>query len=36
MYDFSADDVFAMAQQMEINGEKFYRKAAESVSGKPA
>jgi rubrerythrin len=31
MYDFSADDVFAMAQQMEINGEKFYRKAAESV-----
>ena len=32
MYDFSADDVFAMAQQMEINGEKFYRKAAESIS----
>ena len=32
MYDFSADDVFAMAEQMEINGEKFYRKAAESVS----
>jgi rubrerythrin len=32
MYDFSADDVFAMAQQMELNGEKFYRKAAESVS----
>ena len=32
MYDFSADDVFAMAEQMEINGEVFYRKAAESVS----
>jgi rubrerythrin len=32
MYDFSADDVFTMAEQMEINGEKFYRKAAESVS----
>ncbi len=32
MYDFSADDVFTMAEQMEINGERFYRKAAESVS----
>ena len=32
MYDFSADEVFAMAEQMEINGETFYRKAAESVS----
>lgn len=32
MYDFSADEVFAMAEQMEINGEKFYRKAADSVS----
>ena len=32
MYDFSADDIFAMAEQMEINGEIFYRKAAESVS----
>ncbi|MHC4459664.1 MAG: ferritin-like domain-containing protein, partial [Planctomycetota bacterium] len=32
MYDFSADDVFAMAEQMEINGEKFYRKAADSVN----
>jgi rubrerythrin len=32
MYDFSADDVFAMAEQMEINGEEFYRKAAASVS----
>jgi rubrerythrin len=32
MYDFSADDIFAMAEQMELNGEEFYRKAAESVS----
>ncbi|UCH20109.1 MAG: ferritin family protein [Deltaproteobacteria bacterium] len=32
MYDFSADDVFEMAQQMERNGEAFYRKAADSVS----
>ena len=32
MYDFSADEVFAMAEQMEINGEKFYRNAADSVS----
>jgi rubrerythrin len=32
MYDFSADDVFRMATQMERNGEAFYRKAADSVS----
>jgi rubrerythrin len=32
MYDFSADEIFAMAEQMEINGEEFYRKAAEAVS----
>jgi rubrerythrin len=32
MYDFSAEDVFEMAQQMERNGEAFYRKAADSVS----
>jgi rubrerythrin len=32
MYDFSADDVFEMAKQMEKNGEAFYRKAADSVS----
>jgi len=32
MYDFSADDIFEIAEQMERNGAKFYRKAAESVS----
>ena len=31
-YDFNADDVLAMAEQMEINGGKFYRTAAESTS----
>ncbi len=32
MYDFSADDVFEMAWQMEKNGEAFYRRASASVS----
>lgn len=31
-YDFNADDVFEMAEQIERNGAAFYRKAAESVS----
>lgn len=31
-YDFTADDVFEMAEQLERNGAKFYRTAAESVS----
>lgn len=31
MYDFSADEIFEMAEQMERNGEKFYRSAAESI-----
>ena len=31
-YDFTADDVFEMAEQLEKNGAKFYRTAAESVS----
>ena len=30
-YDFSADDIFEMALQMERNGAKFYRTAAENV-----
>ncbi len=30
-YDFSADEVFEMAQQMERNGAEFYRKAAASA-----
>jgi rubrerythrin len=31
-YDFNADDVFQMAEQLERNGAKFYRTAAASVS----
>ena len=30
--DFNADEVFEIAEQIERNGAKFYRKAAESVS----
>jgi rubrerythrin len=33
-YDFNADEVFEMAVQLERNGKKFYRDAAESVSDK--
>jgi len=31
-YDFNADDVFDMAEQIEKNGAAFYRKAAADVS----
>ena len=31
-YDFNADDVLAMAEQLEINGGKFYRTAAEATN----
>lgn len=31
-YDFNADEVFQMAEQMERNGQAFYRTAAEAVS----
>jgi rubrerythrin len=31
-YDFSADDVLEIAEQLERNGGKFYRTAAESTS----
>lgn len=31
-YDFNADEIFEMAEQMERNGSKFYRDAAEGVS----
>ena len=31
-YDFSADDIFEMAEQMERNGAKFYRTAAENAA----
>lgn len=30
-YDFNADEIFEMAEQMERNGEKFYKGAAASV-----
>ena len=30
-YDFNADDIFEMAEQMERNGGKFYRTAADSA-----
>lgn len=31
-YDFNADEVFEMAQQIERNGAAFYRSAAENIS----
>ncbi len=31
-YDFNADEVFEMAEQMERNGAKFYRGAAETTA----
>jgi rubrerythrin len=31
-YDFNADEIFEMAEQLERNGAKFYRDAAQSVS----
>lgn len=33
-YDFNADEIFEMAQEMERNGARFYRNAAESVTDK--
>ena len=30
-YDFNADEIFEMAEQMERNGEKFYKSAAAKV-----
>jgi rubrerythrin len=35
-YDFNADDVFEMAEQMERNGGKFYRTAADSTDDSAA
>ncbi len=34
IYDFNADDVFEMAEQIEKNGNKFYLTAAETVGDK--
>ena len=31
MYDFTADDVFEMAEQRERNGDQFYREAAKNT-----
>jgi len=31
-YDFSADNIFEMAEQMERNGARFYRKSAENAA----
>jgi rubrerythrin len=31
-YDFNADEIFEMAEQMERNGAAFYRNAADSIS----
>ena len=31
-YDFNADEIFEMAEQLEKNGAAFYRKAAEAAS----
>ena len=30
-YDFNADEIFEMAEQMERNGEKFYKSAADTI-----
>ena len=36
MYDFNADDIFEIAEQLERNGASFYRTAAESVADQGA
>lgn len=36
IYDFSADDIFEMAEQIEKNGIKFYKTAAENVTDEEA
>jgi len=33
-YDFSADEIFEMAEQIERNGARFYREMAENISDK--
>ncbi len=35
-YEFNAEEIFTMAEQIERNGAKFYREAAENVSGSEA
>ena len=36
IYDFNADDIFEMAEQLERNGATFYRTAADSVDNQNA
>jgi rubrerythrin len=36
MYDFNADDIFEMAEQLERNGARFYRTASEAVQNQAA
>jgi rubrerythrin len=36
MYDFNADDMFEMAEQLERNGAQFYRTAAQTVKDEKA
>lgn len=36
MYDFNADDIFEVAQQLERNGAQFYRNASASVKDSTA
>lgn len=35
-YDFNADEIFKMAEQIERNGAKFYRDAAQNVADQPS
>lgn len=35
MYDFNADDMFEIAEQLERNGAKFYREAAQAITDDP-
>ena len=36
MYDFNADDIFEIAEQLERNGAAFYRQAADAVADERA
>ncbi|MBA4394988.1 MAG: rubrerythrin [Desulfobacca sp.] len=36
MYDFNAEDIFEMAEQLERNGARFYRTAAEALKTQAA
>jgi rubrerythrin len=36
MYDFNADDIFEIAEQLEQNGARFYRTAAQAMNDEKA